>query len=183
MVRNRVSFGQLMGQIRSDAKAERGNAWRKILKKLLLSNSFKLILNYRLGHYFHKRGNRLLCEWLKHRQVKRYACQISYKAIIGKNILFPHPIGIVIGDGVTIGDNVKIWQQVTIGSHGKKGEGLQYPVIGDDVRIFTGAVVIGGVHLGQACTVGALSLVNRDVSSGATVIGIPAKPVSSKKQE
>ncbi|WP_163379876.1 serine O-acetyltransferase [Cyclobacterium sp. SYSU L10401] len=173
----RMSRSELLELIRSDAGAEKGKFFLKVAKKLLISNSFKLILNYRLGYFFQTRGNAWLCKLLKHRQIKRHSCQISYKAKIGKKISFPHPIAIVIGDGVQIADRVKIWQQVTIGSHGKAGTDLQYPKIGSGVRIFTGAVVIGDVQLGENSTVGALSLVTRDVAPNSTVAGAPAKPI------
>lgn len=104
--------------------------------------------------------------------------EISHKAVIGRNLKLPHPLGIVIGEGVVIGDNVKLWQRVTIGSHGRKGEGMAYPVIGDHVRVFVGSTIIGGVKVGNHSTIGAHSLVLSDVEPGKTVAGSPAKPVN-----
>ena len=102
-------------------------------------------------------------------------CDISPKAVIGKNISLPHPLGIVIGEKVTIGDNVKIWQHVTLGSTGKRDKEFTYPVIGNNVRIFTGATIIGNVKIGDHATIGAHALVLTDVPKGATAIGSPAK--------
>ena len=87
----------------------------------------------------------------------------------------PHPIGIVVGDGVIIRDNVKIWHQVTLGSHGKKGEPLAYPIIEDGVKVFAGAKIIGGVIIGENAVIGANSVVNIDVPKSTTAIGIPCK--------
>lgn len=56
----------------------------------------------------------------------------------------PHPIGIVIGDGVIIKDNVMVFQQVTFGSHGRKEKEMRYPIIESGVKIYAGAKIIGG---------------------------------------
>ncbi|MBC6369212.1 hypothetical protein DDT91_20660 [Algoriphagus sp. AK58] len=106
--------------------------------------------------------------------IKR-SCQIDYSAVIGRNVKFAHPIGIVIGKNVIIGNNVKIWQNVTFGSHGKNALKKNYPVIKDNVRIFAGAKIIGGITIGENATIGANSVVNIDVPANATAVGIPCK--------
>ncbi len=68
----------------------------------------------------------------------------------------PHPIGIVIGSGAKIGSNVSIFQNVTLG---RDGSG-QYPTIGDETRLFAGAVVVGGVTVSARSRVPANSVVN-----------------------
>lgn len=87
----------------------------------------------------------------------------------------PHAIGIVIGDGVILRDNITLFQQVTLGSHGREGKHMQYPLVESNVKIFTGAKIIGGVHLGEGCIVGANSLVNRDIPAKTIAYGIPCK--------
>jgi len=87
----------------------------------------------------------------------------------------PHPIGVIIGDGVVIKDNVMIFQQVTLGSHGKRTEEMRYPVIESGVKIYAGAKIIGGVTIGENAIIGANSVVNVDVPAGATAVGIPCK--------
>tara|TARA_B110001469_G_C9641891_1_gene322994 strand:+ start:435 stop:725 length:291 start_codon:yes stop_codon:yes gene_type:complete len=89
-------------------------------------------------------------------------------------VKFPHPIGIVIGEGVLIGDRVKIWHHVTIGSHGKEGVDKAYPVIGNDVKIYVNSSVLGGVKVGNEVIVGAHSLVMKNVPNRKIVAGVPA---------
>lgn len=110
------------------------------------------------------------------RQVIRFytSCDISPRASIGSGCYFPHPLGIVIGDGVVIMDNVGIWQRVTLGSHGKKGA-LAYPRIESGACIYESSSVLGGVTIGGNAVVGAHSLVLSDVPSGKIAIGVPAK--------
>lgn len=52
--------------------------------------------------------------------------------------------------------------------------------IGDGAAVFAGATVMPGVTIGAGATVGAGALVNRDVASGATVVGVPAKPLPAR---
>ena len=106
------------------------------------------------------------------------SCDISPLAIIEPRVTFPHPTGVVVGDGVVIHSGAKIWQQVTIGSHGKLGHGMKYPVIGNNVRIYAKASVIGGVCIGDSAVIGAHSLVLNDVPAGQTAIGVPARIIA-----
>lgn len=59
---------------------------------------------------------------------------------------------------------------VTLG-RGKGGA----PVIGDDVKIFTGAIVYGGIRIGNHVRIGAGTVVDKDVPDNCVVIGNPAR--------
>ena len=72
----------------------------------------------------------------------------------------------------SIGRNFTVYQNVTVGRGKAAVEGhTKAPVIGDDVIIYTGAVVIGGVHIGDNARIGAGTVVTKDVPAGATVVG------------
>ena len=156
----------------------KGNIFRIILC-FLFNMSFRILLNYRIGHYLNQRRNilnNILIMWLKKRQCKHYASDISYEAILGKNIRFPHPIGIVIGVGTVIEDNVKIWQNVTLGSNGKSN--MKYPTIKINVKIYSSAQIIGGITIYENAIIGASSVVMKDVPPNKTAVGIPAKIIN-----
>ena len=127
--------------------------------------------------------NSLVLKFLKYKMIKKWGCHISYKCKIGKNIKFPHPLGIVIGDGVVIGDNVKIWQNVTIGSDGRKEGIFNYPIIGDNVKIYAGAVIIGGISVGDGAIIGANAVVLQNVPPNSIAVGIPAKIIQKFNNE
>ena len=92
-----------------------------------------------------------------------YACDVSSGAQIAGPLYMPHPVGIVIGSGTRIGARVQIFQHVTLGRDGS-GE---YPTIADDVILFAGATVVGGVTIGSGARVGALKLINSDLQARA----------------
>ncbi len=147
------------------------------------SPRFRVLLNHRLGKYFSESKNifiRQIGNYYKSRLVTKRNCDISYKAIIGKNLKMPHPIGIVIGDGVIIKDNVMVFQQVTFGSHGRENEEMKYPVIESGVKIYSGAKIIGGITIGENAVIGANSVVNVDVPANATAVGIPCKIINKQ---
>lgn len=173
-----MTIKTLWKEIKGDLPQNRKFSVFLFLKCYLYDLSFRLLLNHRIGKYHAKKKNKLsnwLAIYYKNKQYKKRNCQISTDAVIGKGVFFSHPLGVVIGDNVEIKDNVKIWQQVTLGSHGKKGEKLNYPVVGKNVKIFAGAKVFGGIVIGENAVIGANAVVNIDVPENGVAVGIPAK--------
>lgn len=54
--------------------------------------------------------------------------------------------------------------------------------IGRHVIIGSGTVILPGVSLGEGCSIGALSLVTRDIPEWTISAGIPAKPIKSRSR-
>lgn len=82
----------------------------------------------------------------------------------------------------SIGKNFLVHQNVTVG-RGKKINGNDVPVIGDNVFIGTGAIVIGAIHIGNDVKIGAGTLVNKDVPDNCTVVGNPMRIICKKGME
>lgn len=76
----------------------------------------------------------------------------------------------------SIGKRCRVNQQVTIGHVGSDA-----PVIGDDVRITAGAIVIGNIHVGDGAMIGAGAVVVKDVPANATVVGSAARVVKIRE--
>lgn len=111
----------------------------------------------------------------------RNALHKKYNIIIGDDCQFddypqfPHPQNIVIGAGSIIGSQCTIYQDVTIGQN----HGL-YPRIGENVIVYPGAKIIGGIHIGDGAIIGANAVVVTDVPENSVVGGIPAKVLKMK---
>ncbi len=56
-----------------------------------------------------------------------------------------------------------------------------YPVVLED-RVWVGAaaIILKGVRIGEAASIGAGSVVTRDVPAGAVVAGVPARPIKTR---
>lgn len=85
--------------------------------------------------------------------------------------MYPHPVGIVIGDGVRIGRQVRVYQNVTIGRRENAAVEEPYPSIGDDVTIYAGAVIAGAVTVGARTVVGANAVITRNIPPDSVVYG------------
>ena len=107
--------------------------------------------------------------------MRKYGCEIAPYATIGGGLFLPHSLGIVIGHGVIIGENCEIFQNVTIGSNRKSKGGQLMPIIGNNVSINTGAVVVGPINVGDNVIIGANSYVDKDIQSNVVIAGNPAK--------
>lgn len=55
------------------------------------------------------------------------------------------------------------------------------PIIGNHVRISKGAIVFGGITIGDNAIIGANAVVNKPVPDNAVVAGVPAKIIRIKK--
>jgi len=132
------------------------------LRAWFISPQVQAVWLYRLSAYCaRRRGLGLLSKYFNLRLIHRYGCHISPRARIGHGLSLPHPTGIVIGIGVQVGEGVTIYQGVTLGVR-SKGR-AEYPRIGDGVTLYAGAVVIGGVTVGDHAVVGANAVVTEDV--------------------
>ena len=108
-------------------------------------------------------------------------CIWNPEIIKRNNILFPHPVGIVISKAARLGENCVIYQNVTIGSRDVESGNQQsqnYPVIGNNVTIYAGAVIIGPVHIGDCAVIGANAVVLQDVPKNSVAVGVPAKVIT-----
>lgn len=73
------------------------------------------------------------------------------------------------------GINLRVYQGVTIGKNPKGENDRIIPVIGDNVTIYTNAVVAGGITIGNNVDIGAGAVVMKNVPDNTIVIGNPCK--------
>ena len=106
------------------------------------------------------------------------AIDIHPGAKIGRNLFIDHGF-VVIGETAVIGDNVTMYQGSTLGGTNPTNGigGKRHPTIGDDVIVSLGAAILGPLMIGRGARIGANAVVTKDVPEGATMVGIPAKPM------
>src|SRR6187551_3916302 len=133
---------------------------------------------HRAAHWLFEAELYFLARLVNHTARWITAIDIHPGAKIGRNFFIDHGFT-VIGETAEIGDDVTIYQNVTLGgTNPHQGErGKRHPTVRNGVVIGSGAQVLGPIEIGEGARVGANSVVTRDVAAGATVVGIPAKPV------
>lgn len=108
----------------------------------------------------------------------RYGIELYSTARIGRRLLIGHQNGIVIHRFATIGDDCLIRQGVTFGEAGigrdNFADGIG-PVVGDNVDIGAGAVIIGNVHIGDHVNIGPNAVIMTNIPAHTTVLAPPAR--------
>ena len=133
---------------------------------------------HRVAHRLYQADLFLMARIVNHFSRFLTSIDIHPGAVIGKNLFIDHGF-VVIGETSVIGDNVTIYQGATLGGTNPTNgiAGKRHPSIGNNVIISLHAAVLGPITVGDGAKIGANAVVTKDVQPGATMIGIPAKPV------
>jgi serine O-acetyltransferase len=135
--------------------------------------AFKYILLFRLINIL-KSG--IICSFirlLKRHYSYKYGFQIPSNVKIGKGLYIGHYGTVVINPDVVIGENCNLAHNTTIGQ-ANRGKSAGVPVIGDNVWIGTGSVIVGKIVVGSNVLIAPNSFVNMNVPCNSLVIGNPA---------
>lgn len=109
------------------------------------------------------------------------------KLIIGSHNFFNHNICITCLDEITIGNNCMFANNIVIVDHNHKivngtpdHEAFEtdHVVIGNDVWCGANVTICRGVTIGDKAVIGANSVVTKDVPSGETWCGCPAREIN-----
>ena len=88
-----------------------------------------------------------------------------------RTLFYFHPYSTLI-DCERIGEKVIVRHNTTIGN--KNSGSNEKPVIGDNVQVGAGTLIIGDVNVGDNVVIGAGSVVVKNVESNRIVVGNPA---------
>lgn len=117
---------------------------------------FRQILTFFLNRMAHRRGG-----------------YIGNGAVFRGIPALPHGLhGIFISRYAKIGKGCRIYQNVTIGEVDRAA-----PEIGDGCLIGAGAVIVGGVRIGNHVKIGAGTVVRGDVPDNCTVVAQPPRVI------
>lgn len=158
---------------------EKDPAARSNLEVLLCYPGLHAALWHRLAHALWVRRLYLLGRMASHLGRFLTGIEIHPGARIGRRLVIDHGLGVVIGETAEIGDDVYMYHQVTLGgtslSHGKR-----HPTIGNNVIIGAGAKILGPFTVGDNARIGSNAVVLSAVPAGATMVGVPARPVERR---
>src|SRR5579872_6967918 len=93
---------------------------------------------------------------------------VDPQATIGGGLYIGHIGGVHINPGAVLGRNCNLTHRITIGASAMGRSGI--PIVGDDVYIGTGAVLVGKIKVGSGAKIAANTLVMTNVPEGATVM-------------
>ncbi len=92
---------------------------------------------------------------------------------IGYGLELGHGMCVVVNGGTIIGNNVSLSHFVSIGTNHNNPA-----IIGNNVYIGPNTCLVENVKIGNDVTIGAGSVVTKDIPSCATAVGVPAKVIN-----
>lgn len=152
----------------------------KLVLAVICLPQLRAVWIYRIARWFRVRRLGFVAKFLDLANIHLCLCEISSNAEIGPGFQIAHVGGIVIGGASKIGSGCIMFHGVTLGnSYGKSGikmaaDGRIQPVLGDNVIIGAGAVILGPVTVGDNVAIGANAVVVRDIPSDQVAVGVPA---------
>lgn len=132
-------------------------------------------------------GNCGLNAWIE----PPFYCDYGYTISIGDNVFINYnctildPASVTIGNDVLIGPNVNIYTATHSTDWQIRKQGLENakPVtIGNDVWIGGGVIICPGVSIGDRTTIGAGSVVTKDIPSDVVAVGNPCRVIRNIKE-
>ena len=155
---------------------QRDPAARSAMEIMLLYNGFKAVRSHRKANWCYRHGLKFLARWISQRCVRRTNIEIHPAAVVGRRLFIDHGTGVVIGETTEIGDDCTIYQGVTLGGTGKD-KGKRHPTLGNHVMVGAGAKVLGPIVIGDNVRIAAGAVVLDDIPDNSTAVGVPARVV------
>lgn len=169
--------------------------------RILLGYFLYTLIGSLFPHYYMGRECRI------GKKVRSISCRLIFEQCgrdidIGKHVKFSTCISLGnrsgIGDNcyfqgrVTLGDDVMMAPKVSFIADTHVYEDISLPmnqqgmqskpiIVGNDVWIGYGAIILAGVHIGDGAVIGAGAVVTKDVQAYSVVGGVPAKVIKKRQ--
>lgn len=158
------------------------------LAKFYFNSGYRACQYLKLFKYFQSKGLKWLGSLILVKCKNSTGVEFSPDCVIGEGLKIAHGQDIVIGGCSVIGSNVTIYNGVTIGvsgklfinDHGKLMQSKDYPKIGNNCIIYTGAKILGPISIGNNSIIGANAVIISDIPENSIVAGIPGKVVNKQ---
>lgn len=160
-----------------DSIIARDPAARTRLEVILCYPGLHAVVMHNWAHALWNQGLETLGRWVS--QLARFltGVEIHPTAVIGERLFIDHGMGVVIGSTAIVGDDVTLYQGVTLGGTSLQRGVKRHPTLGNNVIVGAGAHVLGPITVHDGARVGANAVVLHDVPQGASMVGVPAKPI------
>lgn len=171
------------GPIAADFHRSRGAtiSIRRLIAACFVEPGVIAVAIYRLQSSQHRKGHRRVAQVLRVWNNAITGADLLPGSDIGDGLLMRHPTGVVIGAGVQLGANCTILQNVTLGERRVSADSDHlYPTLGNRVSVGAGAVILGGITVGDDVVIGANSVVTTDLPSGCVAVGSPARAIVNR---
>tara|TARA_Y100001970_G_scaffold288642_1_gene416541 strand:+ start:928 stop:1503 length:576 start_codon:yes stop_codon:yes gene_type:complete len=168
-----------------DSILKRDPAARDKLSIILTYPGVKAVFFHHISHNIWKHGFYLVARIIS--QFSRFltGIEIHPGAKIGKNLFIDHGMGVVIGESSIIGNDVTLYHGVTLGgispseNSDNQRNVKRHPTLHDNVIVGSSAQILGPITIGKCARIGANTVVLKDVPENATMVGNPAKNIST----
>ena len=166
--------------------------------RIIIKRLYWAVKRIRHKHVYIKKGKRVELGYrFRFSRIKPYMAHIGSKTILEESNVWNANVGdIVVGDNCWFGLYNIVMGPVEIGNHFSSGPfvsilGPRHPilerkaikrektVIGKNVMITTGTIILFGVKIGDSAIIGPGSVVTKDVPEGAFVSGNPARNLTN----
>lgn len=170
------NYSDCIELIKSDVYRQTGcveSAWA-IIKRFLFHDDNSVLFWFRLCQY---RGIffRLFCH-IYYKKCRKLNIYMPPLTRIGYGLDIGHGMSMVVNGGTIIGNNVCLSHFVSIGTNHNTPA-----IIGNNVYIGPNSNIVEDVCIGSDATIGAGSVVAKDIPSNATAVGSPARVVNYDK--
>jgi serine O-acetyltransferase len=168
-------------RLREDIKCvfERDPAARHTLEIITCYPGVHALLLHRLSHRLWNLKLKWIARLLSNLGRFLTGIEIHPGAKIGRRFFIDHGMGVVIGETSEIGDDCTLYHGVTLGGTSWE-KGKRHPTLGNNIIIGAGAKVLGPINIGENARIGSNAVVVNNVSSGATIVGVPGRPIEQK---
>lgn len=165
--------------IREDVRSvfDRDPAARSTWEILTCYPGVHALLIHRLTHRLWQSRFYWLARFIAHFGRFVTGIEIHPGATIGRRFFIDHGMGVVIGETAVIGDDVTLYHGVTLGGT-SWNKGRRHPTLGNGVVVGAGAKILGPITVGDGAKVGSNAVVVKNVPSGMTAVGNPARIVT-----
>lgn len=138
---------------------------------------------YWLSKVAYKEGRRDLADKIYYLNKMFNSVDLYYAIDLPNAWLCEHPLGSVMGRA-KYGENFFFYQGCTVGGNWNKFGELKYPVIGNNVMMYSNSKILGNSHIGDNCTIAAnCYVINQDIPDNSIVFGQSPNLIIKEKKD